>query len=495
VSGQAQPTIERTSHRPRLVSVLPPLPWEGPAPGGVVALRYGRRDYAVRRLLAGADALALVVALLLAAAVPGTRVAGALPWALLGVLPWLFLFKSYGLYDRDIRRMSHTWIDDLPGLAHGVVMGSAAMWALLWITGTNTVDPSGIAIFAGALLLATVLCRAVARRLAMAVLGPERALLVGDAAGMERIARKMRDHPEYGVEPVGLVTADGEPSELPRIGSLEDLDLRAALRLHRVERVVVSHRELHGDLLLALMHDCKELSVKVSLVPNLVDAMGPSVQVDDVEGVTLLAVNPPVLSRTSRIAKRGMDVVGSAVLLVLLAPLLLAIALAVRLTSRGPALFRQTRVGQGGRPFDLLKFRTMVADAEKRRKDLLADSSDPHWLKLDHDPRITAVGRVLRRTSLDELPQLWNVLRGEMSLVGPRPLIDAEDRQVSGHARSRIDLTPGLTGLWQVLGRTRIPFDEMVRLDYLYVTNWSLWTDVRLLIRTLPAVVSRRGVN
>ena len=158
-------------------------------------------------------------------------------------------------------------------------------------------------------------------------------------------------------------------------------------------------------------------------------------------------------------------------------------------------LFRQERVGRGGRRFRLVKFRTMVADAEAQRAALLAHSTDPHWLKLDHDPRVSRLGHHLRHLSIDELPQLWNVIRGQMSLVGPRPLIVAEDDMVVGWGRGRLDLTPGITGYWQVLGRTRIPFEEMVKLDYLYVTSWSLWNDMRLIIRTLPAVLTRRGAN
>jgi lipopolysaccharide/colanic/teichoic acid biosynthesis glycosyltransferase len=158
-------------------------------------------------------------------------------------------------------------------------------------------------------------------------------------------------------------------------------------------------------------------------------------------------------------------------------------------------LYRQERIGKGGRRFRMLKLRTMVVDAEARRAELLSQSKDPGWLHLEHDPRITRVGRVLRLASLDELPQLWNVLTGEMSLVGPRPLIASEDRMVDGWARGRVDLTPGLTGLWQVLGRTSIPFDEMIKLDYLYVTNWSLWGDIRLILRTLPVVLKRSGAN
>ena len=182
-------------------------------------------------------------------------------------------------------------------------------------------------------------------------------------------------------------------------------------------------------------------------------------------------------------------------MLLLLSPLLALIAAVIKLDSDGPVLFRQVRVGRGGRRFQVLKFRTMDADAEERRSALLMQSKDPNWLYLDHDPRITRAGRLLRMSSLDELPQLWNVVRGEMSMVGPRPLIEAEDSMVEGWARGRLDLTPGITGYWQVLGRTRIPFEEMVKLDYLYVMNWSLWEDLRLMLRTLPAVLGGRGAN
>jgi lipopolysaccharide/colanic/teichoic acid biosynthesis glycosyltransferase len=170
-------------------------------------------------------------------------------------------------------------------------------------------------------------------------------------------------------------------------------------------------------------------------------------------------------------------------------------ALAIKSTSRGPVFFRQKRVGRGGKSFEVIKFRTMHDNAEARLEELRRHSQDPNWLLIEHDPRITPVGRLLRKTSLDELPQLWNVLRGEMSLVGPRPLIESEDRLVDGWGRNRLALTPGLTGVWQVLGRTSIPFDEMVKLDYLYVANWSVWGDIRLILRTLPAVLSQRGAN
>jgi len=235
--------------------------------------------------------------------------------------------------------------------------------------------------------------------------------------------------------------------------------------------------------------------VKVSVVPQLFAAMGPAVEIDDVEGVTVLGVNPPVLPRSSRAIKRTVDVLGALALLLVSAPLLAVAAVAIKLDSPGPVLFTQVRVGRERRRFRLLKFRTMVVDAERRQEELRARSRDPNWLLLDDDPRVTRVGRLLRLSSLDEFPQLVNVLRGEMSLVGPRPLIESEDALLEWWARSRIDLTPGLTGLWQVLGRTSIPFEEMLKLDYLYVTNWSLWNDFRLMLRTLPAVLLHRGAN
>jgi lipopolysaccharide/colanic/teichoic acid biosynthesis glycosyltransferase len=185
----------------------------------------------------------------------------------------------------------------------------------------------------------------------------------------------------------------------------------------------------------------------------------------------------------------------SAVGLLLTLPLLPLVAVAIKLESPGPVFHVQERIGRRGRRFRLYKLRTMVADAERRADELRTQSRHAAWLLLDRDPRITRVGRVLRRTSIDELPQLWNVVRGEMSLVGPRPMPPDVDRHINGWGRLRLDIAPGITGLWQVLGRASIPFEEMLKLDYVYVTNWSVWEDVRLLLRTVFAVLSMRGAN
>ena len=207
----------------------------------------------------------------------------------------------------------------------------------------------------------------------------------------------------------------------------------------------------------------------------------------------------PALARTSLLLKRTVDLVGSLAGLVLLSPLL-AVAIAIRLDSRGPVLFRQTRMGRNGGTFEIVKFRTMAVDADARKHEVAHlnkhrhPDGDPRMFKVHDDPRIT-VGRFLRRTSIDELPQLWNVLVGQMSLVGPRPLILDEHAHVDGWGLKRLELKPGITGLWQVLGRDDIPFNEMVELDYRYVTGWSLWSDVKLMFRTIPVLLRRQHVG
>jgi exopolysaccharide biosynthesis polyprenyl glycosylphosphotransferase len=463
----------------------------------IVASGYGRRDFLLRRLLLSADLAALLLALAVAAAVdprPGANLSVLTAGLAMGPV-WAVLFKLYGLYDRDGKRVSHVSVDDLPWVFHAVVIGALLTW--LWLRAVDNPVPFVSVVGFGVTAIACVMAlRSFVRKLALRVLGPERVLLVGEEGMTQVLVRKMRAHPEYGLAPVGVAVAGGtggESLEVPVLGETSEV-IRLAEE-HRIDRLVLSRSDLLDSQTLDILRRCKELAIKVSVLPEVFDALGPSVEVDDVEGVTLLGINPPVLGRSSRAMKRCLDLVGSLGLLILTSPVLVAIAIAIKLDSRGPVFFRQRRVGKGGRRFKVVKFRTMRPDAEERVQELRAQSRDPNWLHLEQDPRITRVGRFLRLASLDELPQLWNVLKGEMSLVGPRPLIESEDRQVAGWARSRLDLTPGITGFWQVLGRTSIPFEEMVKLDYLYVTNWSLWTDIRLILRTVPAVVTKRGAN
>jgi exopolysaccharide biosynthesis polyprenyl glycosylphosphotransferase len=284
------------------------------------------------------------------------------------------------------------------------------------------------------------------------------------------------------------------------LGDLNDEAAAEALGLlahevavNRVDRVVIAADDAPPEQVHETIQVAKRLDVKVSLLPRLFEVVGSSVAFDYLGGLTLLGVRRFGLSRRARAVKRTFDVAGSASVVLLMSPFLVAIAALVRLTSPGPALFRQMRVGRDGRPFEMLKFRSMVADADTRKPELRCLNEADGLFKIDDDPRVTVVGRLLRRSCLDELPQLFNVLRGDMSLVGPRPLVLDEDEKIIGWHRQRLALTPGMTGPWQVLGAARIPLDEMVTIDYLYVANWSLWGDVKILLRTVPYVLARRG--
>jgi exopolysaccharide biosynthesis polyprenyl glycosylphosphotransferase len=470
-----------------------PKPFRSP-----LAERYVARDYVVRRVLAGADILGVLAATALMLALSNKeRSFDDFAWVLLTIPVWLVVFKLYGLYDRDMKRISHSTVDDLPWLLHALLVGCLLMWLYYYVIPVPKLIFLEVLLFGAFAVVAITLLRAGARRLTKRFQGPERVLLIGGGDATDLLLRKMRAHPEYGLEPVALVPSQpsSDPLALPQLEDVSVADLATLLANARVDRIVVCEAHLGEGELFDLLHRCKELSIKVSILPALFNALGPSVEVDDVEGVTVLGINPPVLSKSSWLIKRSLDVFGSALLLVLCSPFIVLAAVSIKLDSRGPVFFKQQRIGKGGRPFELLKFRTMVVGAEHQTAELLCESTDPDWLKLDYDPRITRVGKFLRLFSLDEMPQMWNVLKGEMSLVGPRPLIESEDRRIDGWARSRVDLTPGITGLWQVLGRTNIPFEEMIKLDYMYVTNWSLWTDIRLILKTLPVVITRQGAN
>ncbi len=482
------------------------------------------RDYIARRALAICDAAAIAAAMAIALLLVTPSPQADLDFAFsLLALPFLIaLFKVYRLYDRDSKRVSHSTVDDVPWLFHALLVGSIGLWAYSKIAWPDRIQlAQGVTLFIAALI--GILVARASVRIAITRWSPrERVLLVGDGPAARLLVRKMRLHPEYGLDAIGYlgsVDGSGQPIEeadtdhealhriarfhsdlerqqidgIPCLGGTES-GLETAHRLSGVDRVILL-QDLDDDVLLGIARRCSDLEIKISLVPNLVEILGSSVEVDDLEGVTLLGINPPMLTRSSRVVKRGLDILLAAGALLLALPVMAVAALAIKLTSRGPIFFVQERIGRGERRFRLYKFRTMVEDAEAREAQLRAESVHPAWLLLERDPRVTGVGRILRSTSIDELPQLVNVLKGDMSLVGPRPMPPAVDEQIDGWGRRRLDLTPGITGLWQVLGRTSIPFEEMIGLDYLYVTNWSLWQDIRLLVRTLPAIAGRRGAN
>jgi lipopolysaccharide/colanic/teichoic acid biosynthesis glycosyltransferase len=262
-----------------------------------------------------------------------------------------------------------------------------------------------------------------------------------------------------------------------------------------VHRVIIEPNEALPQITMDFVREAKATDVRVSLLPRILEVVGANIEVDDVNGLTLLGVRRFGLSRSSWLLKRGFDMTIASAALIVLSPFLLVISMLIKLDSTGPVIFRQTRIGRGGEPFQMWKFRTMISGADELKDTLKAHNEAATGLfKIADDPRITRTGRRLRDASLDELAQLVNVLRGEMSLVGPRPLVSDEDGLIRGLDRRRLQLTPGMTGHWQIAGSSRVPLSEMVKLDYLYVAGWSLWTDIRLLLRTIPYMLARRGL-
>ncbi len=327
----------------------------------------------------------------------------------------------------------------------------------------------------------------------------ERVLIIGAGEVGHTVAAKVAAHPEYRIDLVGFLD-DGEPRRkdgrgraLPLIGTLADLD--AIIAEEGIDRVIVAFsRARHNDFL-RVVRACSDSGVRVNIVPRLFEVVSSRALVDDIEGIPLLDVAHAELSTFNMGIKRVFDLIVGGLICMVALPLMAAVAVIIKLDSRGPVFFRQERMGRGGGTFRIFKFRTMHVGAEDERMELaeIHNDYDGPMFKLKNDPRITRVGAVLRHWSIDELPQMLNVMAGDMSLVGPRPLWVEEAKQCRGWTQKRLDITPGITGLWQVLGRSDIPFDEMVKLDYMYVTGWSLSWDIKLLFQTVPAVLNRRG--
>lgn len=461
---------------------LDPLPPSFPR---MVRGRHRDRDYALRRVLLVADWIGIWLALVLAMSVAGDRPRPLLEslWVL-PALPLLALvFWAYELYVRPIKRFEPTHLEDVPALFHALVIGALGLWLYFkLVPPVPRLKFSEVLTFGLIALPLIAMLRATLRRRNLRLRGPERVFALAPLEDVQVLRRKFEFHPEYEMELVGSVEAE-QAEELLASGQVDHLIVRLDARYLPPERMN------------ELMQACHRGGVRFSCLPAARGLLFRGVELNHVEGVGLLTSNPPVLSRSAKLAKRSLDVGLSALLLALAAPLLAAIALAIWLERSGPVFYRQVRVGRDGRRFTMLKFRTMVPGSDRFDEELMEHSNDPDWLVMETDPRVTRLGRLLRRSSVDELPQLWHVLRGEMSMVGPRPLSERDDRKVEGWQRNRLDLTPGITGYWQVLGRNNMPFQEMLQVDYAYVAGWSLWQDVKLLLQTVPAVLRRRGAN
>jgi exopolysaccharide biosynthesis polyprenyl glycosylphosphotransferase len=467
------------------------------------------RGWLVRRALLSADLVGLLLAFLVAQRLlPNQDVAANRYDALFETFLFLLSLpcfvvaaKLYGLYDKDEERTDHSTTDDFSGVFHLVTVGTWSLYAVLYFT--RWADPTFPKLFTfwllaiGLITLFRVAARAYCRRQISYL---QNTIIIGAGDVGQTVARKLLKHHEYGINLVGFVDAapkerDNDLGHLTILGAPEDLPV--LVRLLDVERVIVAFSTDGHDEILDLIRKLNELNVQVDVVPRYFEVLSPSVGVHTVEGLPMLGLPAIRLSNSSKLLKRAVDVLGAMAGLLILSPLFAVVALLIKRDSRGHIFFRQVRMGSNDECFRIYKFRTMVADADVRKHEVAHLNKhldgDPRMFKIDDDPRVTRVGRWLRRTSIDELPQLINVLKGEMSLVGPRPLILEEHRFVDNWATRRLDLRPGITGLWQVLGRDEIGFDEMVKLDYLYVTTWSLRADVALMLRTLPVLTGRRS--
>ena len=453
-----------------------------------------RRDNVSRHFLAAADAAAALVALTVTASLLG--VVSPKPGALVLIPVVLLLNKLLGLYDRERNVLRHSTLEDVPKLVESALLAGMLAWVAESVALRSDPGKLGIIALMGVLAASLVLWRSGARVALRLALPAERCLIVGDAGVSEQIRLKLgRDHASHA-ELVGRLPVrdlnGAPPGETPVLGELDELE--QIVPREQVDRVIVAPDGGDPALTLDIVRRARALGVRVSVLPRLFEAIGSSAEFDDLEGLVILGMRGYGLSRSSRVLKRTMDLAAATVGLLALAPLMVLTAVAIRLGSPGPALFRQRRIGRQGREFRMLKFRTMYDGADDDKSALLGLNEADGFFKIARDPRVTPVGGLLRRTCLDELPQLVNVLLGEMSLVGPRPLVPDEDRQVEGSHPRRLHLTPGITGMWQIYGSSRVPMREMVKIDYLYGANWSLWLDVKIILRTLAYVASRRGL-
>ncbi len=423
-------------------------------------------------------------------------------WHLLGLvlipLAWLYVGKSQGLYKETVygRRLTQ-----VPAIVRTVLLGMFVPFIYDYVTKTNVfVERRSVPVVIGLLALVLFVCsrlilfRALYRLLLKRGHWVTRVLVLGSGEAGNRIAERIVKYDPVRLRFVGVVDPEERSDE-----RTSDL-VSKVIAEKRADEVVVALPGLSHQQMLEIRDLCGDGGVRVSFISDLFETLSERVDLTKIEGVPLLELKDTTKSWQSSAAKRALDLACASFLTMLLSPVLLVCALAIRRTSPGPALYRQKRIGKDGKEFMLYKFRTMRdnADLDSIHKVFVAEfikngSAKRASYKMKKDPRVTRIGQMLRRFSLDELPQLFNVLRGDMSLVGPRPPLPYELDSYKNWHMKRISVRPGITGLWQVAGRSGVPFDEMVMLDLYYIENWSLWMDVSLILKTLPAVVSGKG--
>jgi exopolysaccharide biosynthesis polyprenyl glycosylphosphotransferase len=454
-----------------------------------------RRDALFRRMLLVADVVAIVGAFVLTVGL--SRRSVQLTWVGIAGVPVLLVgAKLTGLYDRDETLLRKTTLDEAPKLFQLATLCALVAWLAGGLIVRGQLDRHEAMFLWLALAGLLILARASSRAISLRISPAERCLFIGDDVSAETIRSKLTGHGGVKAKVVAHLDLDKvAPWSTDTFSESRLAEIRDLAQTLDVHRAIIAPRSADAGEMLNLVRTLKAVGVRVSVLPRLLEVVGSSVEFDDLHGVTVMGVRRFDLTRSSAAFKRAFDLLGASLGLLAISPFMIAIAIAIKLDSRGPVFFRQLRVGRHGHRFQMLKFRTMVPDAEAMKDSLRHRNEAKEGLfKIAMDPRVTRVGRLLRRSALDELPQLLNIVRGEMSLVGPRPLVIEEDQRVEGWHRRRLELMPGMTGPWQILGPARVPLREMVAIDYLYVANWSLWTDIKILLRTVPHVLGRRGL-
>ena len=452
-----------------------------------------RRGALLRRLLAAVDWLALLAALAVANGYAMSE--ETFLWALVFSPSWILVLKLHGLYDHDHRRIRHSTLDEVPTCVSATALGILVLNGLLAISPGAAMGASS-AILVGALALAGSLAGRAGLRVGWHRLtGMANGIVIGSPQTADMIARRVAIHPEARLQLVGYLGPDSNGSggaALARLGGVPDIP--AVARRHQVERVVVAEDDMSDAQAERMIRDCKAAGLALTILPRHHALLGPGVELNRLAELPVVDFRFSAPPRSTLMLKRLMDIAVSGSALILLSPLFLATSMLILLDSGSPVLFRQTRAGKGGRPFRMLKFRTMVSDAELRLGELvnLAQLDEPAF-KIPNDPRVTRVGRVLRRFSLDELPQLLNVLRGEMSLVGPRPEEEAVVALYDERQRTRLTVKPGLTGPMQIYGRGDLTFEERLAMERDYLDNLSVAGDLAILMRTPLAILRGHG--
>lgn len=448
----------------------------------------GRALAKVARVAAPVRMLTDVAAILAATVV----VLGVVAWPILiTFVPVLLVCR---LYAPNQGVTPKTLLGDLPRLLAGSTVAAFVLAALYPSIGGYTLRDAAFvsAVTFVFLVVGRGSMHLVAEILRARGFGARPTLIVGRGPTVAHLVEKIAKHPDLGMRVLGVIAdARDDDDDLSLVARPEDLpDLVAR---HGIEQLILVPEADHLDFATECFLAVDGFKVNAALVPPLKDFLLSPGGVEHVEGIPLISLGRLSYSPRMMPGKRLVDIVGASIGLLVVSPVLAAVALAIKLEDRGPAFFAQRRAGHRGRYFKMLKFRSMCTDAEKRLADL-QDSNDSDGLlfKMRDDPRITKVGRFIRKTSLDELPQLVNVLKGDMSLVGPRAL-PVEVEHFGDLAIKRLNVRPGCTGFWQVLGRSDLTYEEMVKLDLAYIQNWSLWVDVQLMLKTIPVLLLRKG--